>query len=181
MGLLKVGRRVPDFAVKDGEGNTVRLGNYVGQKVVLYFYPKDNTPGCTTEACDFNALHSKFRKAGATVLGVSRDSSKSHHTFAEKFGLEFKLLADVDHGLAESLGVWQKKMLYGHSHMGIVRTTFLIDEKGQVQRVWEKVKVHGHARSVLAAVRGEPEPKIKKKAKKKKAKKKKATMKKATK
>lgn len=152
MGLLSIGKAAPNFALPDQDGNRVQLKDFKGQSVVLYFYPKDLTPGCTQEACDFNDHLSKFRKQGAAILGISRDSVKSHKKFAEKHGLAFPLLADEEGQVTEAYGVWQEKSMYGRKYMGIVRTTILIDAKGKVAQIWENVKVKGHANELLKAV-----------------------------
>ena len=150
--MLKVGDKAPDFkAVTDG-GETVSLKALKGKKVVLYFYPKDSTPGCTTEACDFRDSYAKFDRANTVVLGVSPDSVKSHDKFKAKFDLPFPLLSDEDHAIAQGYGVWQEKSMYGRKYMGIVRSTFIIDEKGKIAEVYEKVKVKGHAAAVLEKI-----------------------------
>ena len=151
--MLVIGRPAPDFALQDGEGNTVRLSELRGKKVVLYFYPKDLTPGCTQEACDFRDRHAELQAAGAVVLGVSPDDAKSHRKFAAKHGLPFPLLADTERAAATAYGVWKEKSLYGRTYMGVERTTVLIDEQGNVAKVWPKVKVAGHGDAVLAAVK----------------------------
>ena len=143
----------PDFHLKDQNGQDVRLSQFRGQHVVLYFYPKDNTPGCTQEACDFRDEHSALRAAGAVVLGVSPDSAASHQKFISKYSLPFPLLVDEGHAVADAYGVWGEKSLYGRTFMGLVRATFLIDPKGRVARVWPKVKVAGHVQEILQALR----------------------------
>jgi thioredoxin-dependent peroxiredoxin len=158
---VQEGSKAPDFSLKDQSGNTVRLSNFQGKHVVLYFYPKDNTPGCTREACDFRDESTSLQKAGAVVLGVSPDSEQSHQKFAGKFGLKFPLLVDEGHKLADIYGAWGEKSLYGRVFMGIRRMTFLVDPQGRIQRVWPKVKVDGHVQDVLAAIRGEEAPKAK--------------------
>lgn len=152
--MLNVGDPAPEFTLKDGDSNMVRLADLRGKKVVLYFYPKDMTPGCTREACDFRDLYSDIQQAGAALFGVSPDDEKSHQKFTSAHSLPFPLLADPDHAVAEAYGVWQEKSNYGKTYMGIVRTTFLIDEQGKIARIWPKVKVEGHGEAVLAAVRG---------------------------
>jgi peroxiredoxin Q/BCP len=151
--MLEVGRPAPDFALKDASGTIVRLADLRGRKVVLYFYPKDMTPGCTREACDFRDRHAMLQAAGAVLLGVSPDSERSHARFAQKHGLPFPLLADPGGAVAAAYGVWKEKTLYGRTYMGVERTTVLIDEEGRLARVWPKVRVAGHAGEVLAALR----------------------------
>jgi len=152
--MPNVGEPAPDFELPDANGAPVRLSGFHGKKVVLYFYPKDMTPGCTQQACDFRDRNAEIEAAGAVVLGVSPDSSKRHVKFAGKYELPFTLLADEDSAVATTYGVWQEKSLYGKTFMGVVRTTFLIDEAGQIVRVWPKVKVAGHGDEVLAAIKG---------------------------
>ena len=132
----------------------MRLSDLRGRKVALYFYPKDMTPGCTQEACDFRDRRAELQAAGAVVLGVSPDDVKSHGKFAAKYGLPFPLLADTGSEVATAYGVWQEKSMYGRTYLGVVRTQFLIDEHGRVAKIWPKVKVAGHGDEVLAAVRG---------------------------
>ncbi len=151
--MIEAGKKAPAFSVPDQDGNTVKLSDFKGQYVVLYFYPKDMTPGCTTEANDFQANAAKFKKAGAVVLGASRDSQARHCKFREKEGLQFTLLSDEDGKLTESYGVWVEKSMYGRKYMGIARATFLIGPDGKVVQVWPKVKVKGHAEDVLAAIK----------------------------
>ncbi len=151
--MLQVGDPAPDFTATDGNGNPVSLAALRGKKVVLYFYPKDMTPGCTQEACDFRDRYAELQEAGAVLLGVSPDSGKSHARFTAKYELPFPLLADEDHAVAESYGVWKEKSMYGKTYMGIERSTFLIDPEGKIARVWPKVKVTGHGDEVLAAVK----------------------------
>ena len=151
--MIDVGKKAPAFTLKDQDGVTHKLSQYAGRPVVLYFYPKDDTPGCTTESCDFQTRLPKFVKAGnAVVLGVSILDEKSKARFATKHGLTFPLLADPDHEVAEKYGVWQEKMRYGRKYMGIVRTTYLIDAEGKVAKRWDKVSVDGHAEEVLSAL-----------------------------
>ena len=149
---IEVGRKAPAFTLEDAEGNEVSLADYAGKPLILYFYPKDDTPGCTQESCEFKSLLPDFRKAGAAVLGVSILDEKSKAKFAKKHGLTFPLLADADHDVAEKYGVWQQKMRYGRKYMGIVRTTYLIGPDGRVLRRWDKVKVDGHAEEVAGAL-----------------------------
>jgi peroxiredoxin Q/BCP len=149
---IEEGDKAPDFKVP-GDGDTdISLKAYKGQPVVLYFYPKDDTPGCTMEAQAFAASHAKFKRKGAAIIGVSKDSVKRHDNFKKKCGLPFALAADVDGEVCEAYGVWVEKSLYGRKYMGIERATFLIDAKGVVRKVWHKVKVKGHAEDVLAAL-----------------------------
>jgi peroxiredoxin Q/BCP len=152
MSLIDPGRKAPAFALKDQDGTTHRLADYAGRPVVLYFYPKDDTPGCTKESCAFQANLPKFSRQEAAVLGVSILDEKSKARFAGKHGLTFPLLADVDHVVAEKYGVWQERSLYGRRFMGVARTTYLIGPDGKVVRRWDGVKVDGHAEEVLAAV-----------------------------
>jgi thioredoxin-dependent peroxiredoxin len=147
---LKEGDKAPDFSVPDAEGNVVRLKDLRGKNVVLYFYPKDDTPGCTKEACAFRDSFGKFRKRGIEVLGVSLDSEKSHQKFAKKFDLPFRLLADTDRALSEKYGTYGEKKFMGRKYMGVHRMTFLIDEKGKIKKIYEKVKPDDHAEEVLA-------------------------------
>jgi peroxiredoxin Q/BCP len=152
MAGLKEGDKAPAFTLADGSGKKVKLSDFAGRKVVLYFYPKDNTPGCTTEACGFRDAHPAFGKRNAVVVGVSPDSPESHVRFAAKFGLPFVLLCDPGHEAAEAYGAWGEKNLYGKKSMGILRTTVIIDERGKVERIFRKVKAAGHAAEVLAAL-----------------------------
>ena len=151
--MIEEGKKAPAFSLKSQDGKTVKLSDFAGKPVVLYFYPKDNTPGCTTEACDFRDQHSKLQKAGAVVLGVSPDKETTHAKFAGKYGLPFTLLADPEHEVAEKYGSWGEKSLYGRKFMGIIRSTFLIGGDGKVAKVWPKVKVAGHVDEVLEAVK----------------------------
>ena len=151
MAKLKEGDKAPDFAVPDQEGDVVRLKDLRGKKVVLYFYPKDDTPGCTKEACSFRDSFAKFKRGGIEVLGVSLDSEKSHQKFINKFSLPFRLLADTDRKLSESYGTYGEKKFMGRTYMGNNRMTFLIDEKGKVKKIFSKVKPEDHADEVLQA------------------------------
>lgn len=153
MALIEPGKKAPAFALTDQAGTTHRLSAYAGRPVVLFFYPKDDTPGCTQESCDFQSDLPKFRRGKAVVFGASILDAKSKAKFASKHGLTFPLLADPDHAIAEKYGVWQEKNRYGRKYMGIVRTTYLIDGAGKVARRWDNVKVDGHAEDVLAAVK----------------------------
>ena len=152
MPFIDPGKKAPAFALKDQDGHVHRLSDYEGKSVVLYFYPKDDTPGCTQESCEFEASLATFRKRKAVVLGISILDEKSKAKFAAKHGLTFPLLADADHAVAEKYGVWQEKSRYGRTYMGIVRTTYLIGPDGRVARRWDKVSVDGHVKDVLAAV-----------------------------
>ncbi len=149
--MLKEGTVAPDFTVKDENGETVRLKDLRGQKVVLYFYPKDDTPGCTKEACAFRDAFAAYKKRNIKVLGVSVDSEASHKKFAIKYKLPFTLLADTDHAISDAYGVYGQKKFMGRSYMGVNRMTFLIDEKGKIKKVFEKVKPEDHAQEVLDA------------------------------
>jgi len=152
MALVDPGKKAPAFSLKDQEGKTHRLADYAGRPVVLYFYPKDDTSGCTKEACAFQDHLPKFKSGKAAILGVSILDEASKARFAAKYGLSFPLLADADHEVAEKYGVWKKKSLYGRSFMGIARTTYLIDREGKVAKRWDNVKVDGHAGQVIEAV-----------------------------
>jgi peroxiredoxin Q/BCP len=149
--MIKEGSTAPAFKTNDADGQTVSLKDLRGQKVVLYFYPKDDTPGCTKEACSFRDAWAKFKKRGITVLGVSPDSEASHKKFETKYSLPFTLLADKDHEIADAYGVWGEKKFMGRTYMGVNRTTFLIDEKGKIKKVFAKVKPEDHANEVLEA------------------------------
>lgn len=152
MPLIDPGRKAPAFSLDDQHGTTHRLSDYAGQPVVLYFYPKDDTPGCTTEACDFQSQLPAFRKGKGVVLGVSVLDTASKAKFAKKHGLTFPLLADEDHAVAEKYGAWQEKSMYGKKYMGVARITYLIDGSGTVVQRWDGVKVTGHAEAVLDAL-----------------------------
>lgn len=149
--MLKEGNSAPAFKTTNAEGETVALKDLRGQKVVLYFYPKDDTPGCTKEACSFRDAFAKFKKRGIAVLGVSPDGAASHKKFATKYKLPFTLLADTDKSISEAYGVYGEKKFMGRTYMGVHRTTFLIDEKGKIKKVFEKVKPEEHASEVLEA------------------------------
>src|SRR5947209_4716040 len=151
--MLQAGDTAPDFTVRDGEGNQVKLSDFRGQNVVLYFYPKDDTPGCTKEACSFRDAHDVYQQEGIKVLGVSLDDEASHQAFAAKYKLPFTLLADTDHSVADAYGVYGEKNFAGKSYMGVTRKTFLIDKEGQIKQVFDKVNVEQHADEVLAAFR----------------------------
>jgi len=149
MALLSVGDKAPAFRTRDQDGSAVSLGDFKGRKVVLYFYPKDDTPGCTKEACAFRDEWSQFRKRKVAVLGVSVDDERSHKKFAEKFSLPFTLLADPEKRIVRDYGVWGQKSMYGRKYMGTHRVTYLIDEKGKIAAVWPKVKPETHAKEIL--------------------------------
>ena len=149
--MLKEGSAAPAFKTTDANGKAVSLKDLRGQKVVLYFYPKDDTPGCTKEACSFRDAFSQFKKKGIAVLGVSPDKEASHQKFITKYNLPFTLLADTDKAIAEAYGVWGEKKFMGRTYMGVHRTTFLIDEKGKIKKIFEKVKPEDHASEVLEA------------------------------
>jgi thioredoxin-dependent peroxiredoxin len=149
---VEEGTNAPDFTLTDDNGTKVKLSAFRGSPVVLYFYPKDDTPGCTKEACSFRDLHRDLQKLGAKVLGVSPDDAASHAKFRDKFSLNFPLLVDDDHKVAEKYGAWREKNMYGKKSMGIQRSTFLIDFQGRVAKVWKAVKVDGHDAQVVAAL-----------------------------
>jgi peroxiredoxin Q/BCP len=152
--MADVGEMMPDIALETPDGGTVRPSGFRGRKLVLFFYPKDDTPGCTVESKDFSALLPEFEKAGAAVLGISKDPPKKHLKFAEKHGLTVPLATDAESGgLSEVLGAWGEKSLYGRIFMGMKRTTYLVDAEGRIARIWPKVKVKGHAAEVLEAAR----------------------------
>lgn len=151
--MLKVGTKAPDFTVEDDQGQKVSLKDFKGKKVVLYFYPKDNTPGCTTESCNFRDEYSKIKKAGAVILGVSKDSVASHQKFKEKYNLPFPLLSDPDLTILEPYGAWGDKKMYGKTYKGIIRSTYVIDEKGKIAAVFPKVNVKTHADEILKVLK----------------------------
>ena len=151
---MKVGQKAPEFSVVDDSGKTVKLSDFKGKKVVLYFYPKDDTPGCTKEACNFRDGIATIRKQGAVVLGVSADSAASHSKFKAKFDLNFPLLADTEKKIVGSYDVWKEKSMYGRKYMGIERTTYVIDKDGRISHIFPKVKVNEHYDEVLKALEG---------------------------
>jgi thioredoxin-dependent peroxiredoxin len=152
MAQLEPGAQAPAFSLPDQDGNTVSLDDFKGGKVIVYFYPKDDTPGCTKEACQFNDNLHGFQRAGVPVVGISADDAASHRAFREQYGLRFPLLSDLDHQVMEAYGAWGQKNLYGKTTVGVLRSTFLIDEQGRVQHAWYNVKADGHAEKVLAEV-----------------------------
>jgi len=149
---LKEGDKAPAISVETDDGSHFELSSLKGKNVVLYFYPKADTPGCTKESCEFRDTTEKLTKANTVIVGVSPDTSKAQAKFKEKFDLPFTLLADVEHKVAEDYGVWKEKSMYGKKYMGIERTTFVIDPKGKIKKIFPKVKVEGHAEEVLAAI-----------------------------
>lgn len=148
--MLEAGMKAPGFTLPDKDGNMVSLSDFAGRKVVLYFYPRDNTPGCTRQACAFGAAYEEFQKVNAVVIGVSKDSAASHQKFAEKHGLPFILLSDPELSAIQAYGVWQEKKNYGKVSMGVVRSTFVIDENGAIDKVMPKVKPDTNAAEILA-------------------------------
>jgi len=148
--MLETGMKAPEFTLNDKDGNVVRLSDFLGKKVVLYFYSKDNTPGCTRQACAFAAAYEGFKAKDVAVIGVSRDSVASHQKFAQKYDLPFILLSDPELQAIQAYGIWQEKKLYGKVSMGVVRTTFIIDERGSIEKVMPKVKPDTNAAEILA-------------------------------
>ncbi len=146
---IEVGKAAPDFESKDQDGNTIKLSDFKGKKVVLYFYPKDNTPGCTAQACNLRDNYEALQKAGYVILGISSDSEKSHKKFIEKQELPFSLIADEDKTVHEAYGTWVEKSMYGRKYMGTARTTFIIDEEGKIEEIIEKVKTKEHTNQIL--------------------------------
>jgi len=153
MGKLSVGDKAPDFNLKNQDGESVSLSSYRGRKVVVYFYPRDDTPGCTKEACQFNDLLSQFSGLSADVVGISRDGADSHQKFRQKYGLTFQLLSDPDNSVMEAFGAWGEKTNYGKTSMGVIRSTFLVDGEGKIEQAWYNVKADGHAEKVLEALK----------------------------
>ena len=152
--MLEAGMKAPDFTLPDKDGNPVSLSDFAGKKVVLYFYPKDNTPGCTRQACAFAAAYGEFEQLGVSVIGVSKDSAASHQKFADKHSLPFILLSDPELTAIQAYDVWQEKKLYGKVSMGVVRSTFLVDGDGVIEQVWEKAKPDTNAEEILAWLEG---------------------------
>lgn len=152
MSLIDPGKKAPAFSLEDQDGKTHSLADYAGRPLVIYFYPKDDTPGCTKESCDFRDNLPKFKKSKAAIVGVSVLDAKSKAKFASKYNLTFPLLADADHDVIDKYGAWQEKSMYGKKYMGVARTTYLIGPDGKVVKRWDGVKVDGHAEDVLAAV-----------------------------
>ena len=150
MAKLEPGDQAPPFSLPDQDGRLVSLDDFKGQKVLVYFYPADDTPGCTKEACQFNDNLTAFERANVPVLGISPDDAASHQRFRAKYGLRFNLLSDPDHDVLERYGAWGEKTLYGKTSVGVLRSTFLVDEQGRIERAWYNVKADGHATKVLA-------------------------------
>lgn len=153
MAIVKEGAKAPDITLPRDGGGTIKLSDYKGQKVILYFYPKDDTSGCTKESCSFSENIKAFEKLGVAIIGVSKDSVKSHDKFKAKYDLQFPLASDENSDVCERYGVWVEKSMYGRKYMGIERTTFLIDEAGKIEKIWNKVKVDGHTDEILAALK----------------------------
>ena len=153
--MLEIGMKAPDFTLTDKDGNSVSLSDFLGKKVVLYFYPRDNTPGCTRQACAFAAAYEDFKANHVVIIGISKDSVASHQKFARKYDLPFILLSDPELQAIQAYGVWQEKKLYGKVSMGVVRTTFIIDEHGNIERVMPKVKPDTNAAEILSYLAGE--------------------------
>ncbi len=151
--MLKVGDEAPEFKLHDETGKEISLSDFKGKKVIVYFYPKDDTPGCTKEACSFRDVYDEILEAGAVVIGISKDDSKSHERFKNKYNLPFYLLSDPEQKVLEAYGAWQEKKMYGKVYMGIARITFIIDEDGIIQKAYPKVKPESHAEEILEALR----------------------------
>lgn len=149
---LEIGQAAPEFTCNNQDGQAIKLSDYRGQSVILYFYPKDDTPGCTQESCDFRDLSGEFKDKNAVIIGVSKDPEAKHIKFREKYGLPFELLSDVSTELCQLYGVWVEKKMFSNRYMGIERSTFLIDPEGNLQQIWRKVRVKNHAASVLKAL-----------------------------
>lgn len=146
---FKVGDRAPNFSLKDQNGNSVSLDSFLGKKVIVFFYPKDDTPGCTVEVCNFRDDFEMYEEKNAVLLGISKDGEESHKKFISKFNLPFRLLCDEDHAVAEAYGAWGEKSMYGRKYMGIIRTTVVVDADGKVEQVFEKVKPKDHSKELL--------------------------------
>ena len=153
MPKLEAGAKAPEFTLPDQDGTLVSLADFKGQRLILYFYPGDDTPGCTREACQFNDNLAAFQAAGVPVIGISRDDAQSHQRFRNKYGLQFPLLTDADHQVMDAYGAWGEKTRYGRTSVGVLRSTFLVDEQGRIQRAWHNVKADGHAAAVLSELR----------------------------
>ena len=151
--VLEAGVKAPEFVLKDSQGNIHQLSDYAGQTIVVYFYPKDNTPGCTTEACSFRDSYQEFKDAGVEIIGISPDDEKSHTKFSEKYELPFTLLSDPDHAVCEAYGVWGLKKYMGREYEGVFRTTYIIGPEGKIKRVFENVKPADHSEQVLEEVK----------------------------
>ena len=151
--MLDIGKKAPDFALFNQDDKKISLKDFIGKEVILYFYPKDDTSGCTKEACSFRDDFPKFSKSDAVIVGISPDSVKSHKKFAEKYKLPFNLLADEEKKVLEKYGVWKEKSMYGRKYMGVERTTFIIDKKGKIKKIFNKVKVDGHNKEVMEALK----------------------------
>ncbi|MBS5793180.1 MAG: thioredoxin-dependent thiol peroxidase [Clostridiales bacterium] len=147
--MLNIGDKAPNFTLPDKDGNNISLSDFLGKKVILYFYPKDNTPGCTKQACGFSENIQEFENNNTVIIGISKDSQKSHQNFTQKYDLKINLLSDVERQAIEAYGVWQEKKLYGKVSMGIVRTTFVIDEQGNIEKIFDKVKAAQNPEEVL--------------------------------
>lgn len=147
--MLNIGDKAPNFTLPDKDGNNISLSDFLGKKVIVYFYPKDNTPGCTKQACGFSENIQEFENNNTVIIGISKDSQKSHQNFTQKYDLKINLLSDVERQAIESYGVWQEKKLYGKVSMGIVRTTFVIDEQGNIEKIFDKVKAAQNPEEVL--------------------------------
>lgn len=147
--MLNIGDKAPNFTLPDKDGNNISLSDFLGKKVIVYFYPKDNTPGCTKQACGFSENIQEFENNNTVIIGISKDSQKSHQNFTQKYDLKINLLSDVERQAIEAYGVWQEKKLYGKVSMGIVRTTFVIDEQGNIEKIFDKVKVAQNPEEVL--------------------------------
>ena len=153
--MLEIGMKAPEFALNDKDGNTVSLSDFLGTKVILYFYPKDNTPGCIRQACAFATAYEGFKAKDVVVIGVSKDSVASHHKFAQKYDLPFILLSDPELKAIQAYDVWKEKKLYGKANMGVVRTTFIIEEQGHIEKIWPNVKPDTNAAEILSYLAGE--------------------------